>query len=54
MSGARLKKQCLSTPDATVLVTCFKDGDLLGHAFTTVWDYNGGMVFFFCVTVLQC
>ena len=46
MSAARLKKQCLSTPDRTVLVTCFKDGDdLLGHAFTYVWDYNGGMFF---------
>jgi Acetyltransferase (GNAT) family len=46
MSGARLRKQCLSTPDGTILVTCFKDDDLLGHAFATVWDYNGGMVFF--------
>ena len=46
MSAARLKEQCLSTPDRTVLVTCFKDGDdLLGHAFASVWDYNGGMFF---------
>jgi N-acetylglutamate synthase-like GNAT family acetyltransferase len=46
MSAALLKKQYLSTPDKTVLVACFEDGDLLGHAFATVWDYDGGMVFF--------
>lgn len=42
MNAARLRSQCLSVPQNTVLVTCFKDSTLLGHAFATVWKYDGG------------
>jgi len=51
MSGSRLHKQCVATPDKTVLVTCYQQsnpaygaGDikLVGHVFATVWDYDGG------------
>lgn len=45
MSGRRLKSQCLSIPESTVLVTCFKDEDLVGHAFATVWNFEGGLLY---------
>ncbi|KAN0111754.1 hypothetical protein V8E52_008134 [Russula decolorans] len=44
MTGKKLKSQCLSVPEKTVLVTCFKHTQLVGHAFTTVWRFNGGVV----------
>jgi len=53
MSGPRLKKQCLSNPEKTVLVTCFNDEVLLGHAFATVWNCDGGIVVFW-LTISQC
>ncbi|OAX31111.1 hypothetical protein K503DRAFT_750862 [Rhizopogon vinicolor AM-OR11-026] len=45
MSDSRLRPQCLSLPEKTVLVTCsWTDGtmgtQLIGHAFATVWDYS--------------
>ena len=48
MSGPKLRKQCVTVSDSTVLVTCYqqlepntvRDDDtklkLVGHAFTTV------------------
>ncbi|KAF8812722.1 hypothetical protein BYT27DRAFT_6406453 [Phlegmacium glaucopus] len=44
MTGQKLRAQCLSAPERTVLVTCFKHNDLVGHAFATVWNYEGGVV----------
>lgn len=55
MSGLRLRKQCVSIPEKTVLVACYQTPivanqqhrrKLVGHAFATVWDYNGGNFFF--------
>lgn len=45
MTSKRLRNQCVSVPDKTVLVTCFNSAtDLIGHAFATVWEFNGGVV----------
>ncbi|KAF5323171.1 hypothetical protein D9619_013734 [Psilocybe cf. subviscida] len=44
MSAARLREQSLSVPDQTVLATCKIDDKLVGHAFATVWSYDGGKV----------
>ena len=58
MSGPRLRKQCVAVPDSTVLVTCYqqvKDTDeleLVGHAFATAWDYDGGNIFPFIVIII--
>ena len=55
MSGPRLQKQCVVTPERTVLVTCYQvhnamhqhhQAKLVSHAFTTVWEYDGGNSFF--------
>jgi hypothetical protein len=50
MTGSRLRTQCVSMPEKTVLVTCFRvdqelGQQLIGHAFASVWDYgvSGGM-----------
>jgi len=51
MTGSRLKAQCLNIPEKTVLVTCHQDGNLIGHAFATVWDYNTSIII---STILQC
>ncbi|KAG2747358.1 hypothetical protein P692DRAFT_20935657 [Suillus brevipes Sb2] len=48
MTGARLRTQCLSHPENTVLVTCHLQVDplenerpkLCGHAFASMWDYG--------------
>jgi hypothetical protein len=54
MSGPKLRKQCVVTPKRTVLVTCYQvpnaahqchRAKLVGHAFATVWDYDGGNSF---------
>lgn len=48
MSGHRLHEQSVSVPESTVLAACYwknqdsDDLELVGHAFATVWDYNGG------------
>jgi len=44
MNGARLRAQCLSNPNQTILVTCFKQNKLVGHAFATVWDTEVGSI----------
>lgn len=46
-SPARLRQQLLSSPENTVLVVCYQleSGGglaLVGHAFATSWDYDGG------------
>ncbi|KAG1777586.1 hypothetical protein EV702DRAFT_1197205 [Suillus placidus] len=46
MTGARLREQCLSHPEHTVLVTYYLQVNTLeglqlkGHAFAMVWDYG--------------
>lgn len=45
MTSAKLRAQCLSHPENTVLVTCYlqvehEHPQLYGHAFATVWDYG--------------
>ncbi|KAG1732317.1 hypothetical protein EDB19DRAFT_1912157 [Suillus lakei] len=48
MTSARLRAQCLSHPENTVLVTCHLQVDpleserpkLCGHAFASMWDYG--------------
>ena len=47
MSGARLWKQCVAVPERTVLTICYQQPNLgndklVGHAFTTIWEYDGG------------
>jgi len=42
MSAAKLRAQCL-VGDAC-LVTCHEEDRLVGHAFATTWDYEGGKV----------
>jgi hypothetical protein len=42
MTGSRLRNQCVSIPDHTVLVTCFQHEQLVGHAFASVWPFEGG------------
>ncbi|KAG2034199.1 hypothetical protein BDR03DRAFT_965754 [Suillus americanus] len=52
MTGARLRAQCLSHPENTVLVTCHLQVDpleserpkLCGHAFASMWDYGENRV----------
>ena len=43
MSGKKLRDQCVTCPEKTVLVTCFGRTQLLCHAFATVWEFDGGM-----------
>jgi len=38
----RSRIQCVSNPNTTVLVTCFRQGELVGHAFASVWDIENG------------
>ena len=40
-SVSRLRSDYLS-PSQTVLVTCFKQNQLVGHAFATVWNTSIG------------
>lgn len=48
MTSARLRAECLSHPENTVLVTCHLQVDplesehpkLCGHAFASMWDYG--------------
>lgn len=55
MTGHKLREQCLIDVEKTVLVACFLKqnhnvdhqdltlpGHLIGHAFATAWDYDGG------------
>ena len=42
MTGSRLRAQCVSSPSQTVLVTCFKQNQLVGHAFASVWNTSIG------------
>jgi len=45
MTSKKLRAQCLSVPESTVLVTCYEHQNLVGHAFATVWNYQGGLTF---------
>lgn len=51
MSARRLREQCVAVPNSTILVVCYgskktgqglDDVELVGHAFASVWDFNGG------------
>ena len=47
LSTSKLRKQLLSVPQNTVLVVCYQPEEggwleLVGHAFATAWDYDGG------------
>ncbi|KAG1746958.1 hypothetical protein EDB19DRAFT_1848448 [Suillus lakei] len=44
MTGSKLRSQSVSIPDHTVLVTCFQHEKLVGHAFASVWSFEGGVV----------
>ncbi|KAF8194012.1 hypothetical protein K438DRAFT_1934738 [Mycena galopus ATCC 62051] len=41
MGAARLRDQCLSDPTHSMLALCTVDKVIVGHAFGTVWQYNG-------------
>ena len=41
MSSKKLLDQYVTHPDKTVLVTCFGDTQLLGHAFASIWEVDG-------------
>jgi hypothetical protein len=48
MSVGRLREELLSSVENTVLVVCYQleatgGLELVGHAFATAWDYEGGM-----------
>lgn len=42
LSGKKLRDLYVACPEKTVLVTCFGSTQLLGHAFATVWEFDGG------------
>ncbi|KAI0089838.1 hypothetical protein BDY19DRAFT_889007 [Irpex rosettiformis] len=44
MNAARLRKQCLSDPENTILSMRFINGELVGHAFATQWKYGEHVV----------
>ena len=44
MTPAKLRGQCIGIPEKTVLSICMKDGVVVGHAFATVWQYEGGQL----------
>ncbi|KAJ7237589.1 hypothetical protein C8J57DRAFT_1193903 [Mycena rebaudengoi] len=44
MGAAKLRDQCLSDPEHSMLVLCTIDNDVVGHAFGTVWQYNGSSI----------
>ncbi|KAJ7252130.1 hypothetical protein B0H12DRAFT_1234007 [Mycena haematopus] len=41
MSAAKLRDQCFSDPEHSMLALCTADNAIVGHAFATVWQYNG-------------
>ena len=43
MNAKKLRSQCIANPEKSVLVTCFNGEQLVGHAFATVWDFEGGL-----------
>lgn len=43
MSSQKLKKQCLSDPEHTILALCkTPNHEVIGHAFATYWNYGPG------------
>ncbi|KAG2135116.1 hypothetical protein DEU56DRAFT_981205 [Suillus clintonianus] len=44
MTASKLRSQSVSIPECTVLVTCFQHEKLVGHAFASVWSFEGGVV----------
>jgi len=44
MNAKRLRDQCLADPKHSVLAQCKlsdEDNTLVGHAFASIWQYNG-------------
>ncbi|CAA7262115.1 unnamed protein product [Cyclocybe aegerita] len=44
MNSNRLKKEVLGDPTRSILALCTLDGVHIGHAFATVWPYEGSNV----------
>ncbi|KAJ3499230.1 hypothetical protein NLJ89_g10120 [Agrocybe chaxingu] len=44
MNSNRLKKEVLGDPASSMLALCTLDGVHIGHAFATVWPYEGSYV----------
>ncbi|KAJ3542325.1 hypothetical protein NM688_g5979 [Phlebia brevispora] len=44
MTPAKLRKECFSNPDDTLLIMAFKDDQLVGQAFVTKWKYRNEIV----------
>ncbi|KAK7690439.1 hypothetical protein QCA50_005537 [Cerrena zonata] len=42
MNAGKLRQQCISDAEHTVLAVCTLDGVLIGHAFAVVWQTDGG------------
>ena len=52
MNANRLREQCFSDPTNSKLALCTLDGVLIGHAFVTIWQYNGILHFLFFKSTL--
>lgn len=48
---AKLKAECLSRPEDSVLVTCYRNDQLIGQAFATNWAYEDRTVCWLSLTV---
>ncbi|KAG5633869.1 hypothetical protein H0H81_004661 [Sphagnurus paluster] len=44
MTRERLREQCVCVPEKTVLIICYTDTQIVGHAFASVWELQGGVV----------
>ncbi|KAJ6504132.1 hypothetical protein C8R47DRAFT_1104376 [Mycena vitilis] len=44
MGVATLRDQCFADPKNCMLALCIADMALVGHAFATVWNYNGSNI----------
>lgn len=44
MSNRKLREQCLPIPQSSALAVCFDYDKLVGHAFGTIWRYDGGVL----------
>ncbi|OJT10701.1 hypothetical protein TRAPUB_12794 [Trametes pubescens] len=44
MSAAKLRKDCLSDPENSLVVFCYVKSELVGHAFVTKWLHGEGYI----------
>ena len=49
MTPARLRRECLSDPENTVLSMMFVNNELVGHAIATRWHHQEGKASSCCV-----